>query len=146
MASFSSSPKYLDLNVAPKTTRDVKVWHPSFVSQNRHRTIDDSMMMNDTTVVIVARNFLTHMDEILLTRRSNEEAIDDSIWLLAFRVLLLFLGWLIALLKLVSSYSIDKQTRVDKLQISNEKILGDHERLKAKLKRRHPLPLEASRT
>ncbi|CAL2246550.1 unnamed protein product [Prunus armeniaca] len=51
-----------------------------------------------------------------------------------------------ALLKLVSSYSIDTQTRLDMLQISNENILGDHERLMAKLKRRRPLPSEASRT
>ncbi|CAL2266617.1 unnamed protein product [Prunus armeniaca] len=78
MASSSSPPKHLNLNVAPKTTCDAKVWRPSFVSQNRHLTVNDSVMMNDTTTVIVARNFLTHMDEILLTRRSDEEAIDDS--------------------------------------------------------------------
>ncbi|CAL2243752.1 unnamed protein product [Prunus armeniaca] len=35
-------------------------------------------MMNDTTTVIVAKNFLTPIDEILLTGRSNEEAINDS--------------------------------------------------------------------
>ncbi|CAL2231619.1 unnamed protein product [Prunus armeniaca] len=78
MASSSSPPKHLDLNVAPKTTRDAKVWHPSFLSQNHHITVNDSVMMNDTTAVIVAMNFLTPMDEILLTVRSDEEAIDDS--------------------------------------------------------------------
>ncbi|BBH07414.1 receptor kinase 3 [Prunus dulcis] len=91
-------------------------------------------------------------------------------WLLAFRVLLLFLSWLIicvleqmrmlhesqqeveklkeennALLKLVSSYSVDTLRRLDMLQVSNEKILGDHERLMAKLKWCRHLPSEASR-
>ncbi|CAL8091617.1 unnamed protein product [Prunus armeniaca] len=49
----------------------------------------------------------------------------------------------------------ESQQEVEKLKeenkallklISNEKILGDHERLMAKLKRRRPLPSEASRT
>ncbi|CAL2230844.1 unnamed protein product [Prunus armeniaca] len=140
-------------------------------------------MMNDTTAVIVARNFLTPMDEILLTGRSDEEAIDDS---MAFSIQsAASISNMVdrlrarankiqelntensslqrmfhesqqeveklkeenkALLKLVSSYSIDTRTRLDMLQISNEKILGDHERLMAKLKRRRPLPSEASRT
>ena len=51
-----------------------------------------------------------------------------------------------SLLKLVSSYSVDTLRRLDMLQVSNERILGDHERLMAKLKRRRPLPSEASRT
>ncbi|CAL2247685.1 unnamed protein product [Prunus armeniaca] len=35
-------------------------------------------MMNNTTDIIVVMNFLTPMDEILLSGRSDEEAIDDS--------------------------------------------------------------------
>ncbi|CAL9024075.1 unnamed protein product [Prunus brigantina] len=141
------------------------------------------MMMNDTTAVIVARNSLTPMDEMLLTGRSDEEAIDDS---MAFSIQSvvsisnmayhlraraneiqelnienLSLQRMLhesqqeveklkeenkALLKLVSSYSIDTRTRLDMLQISNEKILGDHERLMAKFKRLRPLTSEASRT
>ncbi|CAL2232607.1 unnamed protein product [Prunus armeniaca] len=76
MASSSSPPNHFDLNVAPKTTCDAKVLRPSFVSQNRHLTVNDSVMMNDTIDVIVARNFLTPMDEILmadcLRARANE--------------------------------------------------------------------------
>ncbi|CAL8993580.1 unnamed protein product [Prunus brigantina] len=82
--------------------------------------------MNETTDVIVARNFLTPMDEILLTGRSDEEAIDDS------------MAFSIQSVAYVSNM-VDR-TRLDMLQISNEKILGDHERLMAKLKRRRPLP------
>ena len=51
-----------------------------------------------------------------------------------------------ALLKLVSSYSVDTLRKLDMLQVSNERILGDHEELMAMLKRRRPLPSEASRT
>ncbi|CAL9012194.1 unnamed protein product [Prunus brigantina] len=45
-----------------------------------------------------------------------------------------------ALLKLVSSYSVDTLRRLDMLQVSNEKILEDHERLMSKLKRRRHIP------
>ena len=79
MASSSSSPNCFGLKVVPKTTRDAQIWHPSFVSENRHLMVNDSVMMNDTTAIIVARNFITPMDEILLTGRSDKEAIDDSI-------------------------------------------------------------------
>ncbi|CAL2267083.1 unnamed protein product [Prunus armeniaca] len=177
MASSSSCPKHFDLNVAPKTTRDAKVWRPSFVSQNRHLTVNDSVMMNDTSAVIVAKNVFTPMDEILLIRRSDEKAIDDSMTFSiqsAASVLNMvdhlhaqaneiqelntensYLRKMLhesqqevenlkeenkALLELVSSYSIDTQTRLDMLQISNENIVGYHKKLMAKLKRRRPLP------
>ncbi|CAL8995411.1 unnamed protein product [Prunus brigantina] len=183
MASSSSRPNHFDLNVDPKTTRDAKVWRPSFVSQNRHLTVNDSVMMNDSTAVTVARNFLLPMDEMLLRARSEEKAIDDSmasgiqsaasVSNLADRLRARTnevqklttenssLQRMLhesqqeveklkeennALLKLVSSYSVDTLRRLDMLQVSNEKILEDHERLMAKLKRRRPLPAEASRT
>ncbi|CAL2242185.1 unnamed protein product [Prunus armeniaca] len=166
MASSSSPPKHLDLNIAPKITSNAKVWRPSFVSQNRHLMVNDSVMMNDMTDVIVARNFHTPMDEILLTGMSDEEAIDDSMTFsipsaafvsnmvdcLCARANeiqeLNTKNWSIqrmihesqqeveklkeenkVMLKLVSSYSIDMQTRLDMLQIFKENILGDHKRL-----------------
>ncbi|KAL6276666.1 hypothetical protein ACE6H2_020267 [Prunus campanulata] len=140
-------------------------------------------MMNDLTAVTIARNFLIPMDDMLLSWRSEEEAIDDS---LAFSIQsAAYVSNMAsrlraraneiqelntensslqrklhesqqeveklkeennALLKLVSSYSADTQTRLNMLQISNEKILEDHEKLMARLKRRRPLPAEASRT
>ncbi|CAL9013887.1 unnamed protein product [Prunus brigantina] len=183
MASSSSRPNHFDLNVDPKTTGDAKVWQPSFVSQNRHLTVNDSVMMNDSTAVTVARNFLLPMDEMLLGVRSDEEAIDDSMAYsiqsaasvsnLADRLRARAnevqelttenssLQRMLhesqqeveklkeennALLKLVSSYSVDTLRRLDMLQVSNEKILEDHERLMSKLKRRRHIPSEASRT
>ncbi|CAL2229338.1 unnamed protein product [Prunus armeniaca] len=178
MASSSSHPNYFNLNYVPTTTCDSKVWCPSFVSQNHHLTVNDSVMMNDATAVIVVRNFLIPMDEILLTGRSEKEAIDDSmassiqsatsVSNMADRLRAIAnevqelttknssLQRMLhesqqeveklkeennALLKLVSSYSVDTLRRLDMLQVSNEKILGDHERLMAKLKRHRPLPL-----
>ncbi|CAL8995224.1 unnamed protein product [Prunus brigantina] len=88
-------------------------------------------MKNDTTTVIVVRNFLTPIDEILLTGRSDEEAIDDS---MAFSI------------QSATSVSSMADRLGARANICNEKILGDHERLMAKLKRRRPLPSEASRT
>ncbi|CAL8138510.1 unnamed protein product [Prunus armeniaca] len=183
MASSSSPPNYFNLNYAPTTTRDAKVWCPSFVSQNRHLTVNDSVMMNDATAITVVRNFRIPMDEMLLAVRSDEEAIDDS---MAFSIQSAAsvsnmanhlrarankvqelttenssLQRMLhesqqevekleeennAFLKPVRSYSVDTLRRLDMMQVSNEKILGDHERLMAKLKRRRPLPSETSRT
>ncbi|CAL9005096.1 unnamed protein product, partial [Prunus brigantina] len=162
-ASSSSRPNHFDLNVASKTTHDSKVWCPSFVSQNRHLTINDSVMMNDTTAIIVVWNFLTPMDEILLTGRSDEETIDDSmVFSIQSAASVSYMANRLcaraneiqelntensSLQRMLhDSYSIDTQTRLDMLQISNEKILGDHKRLMAKLKRHRPLPSEAFRT
>ncbi|CAL9024978.1 unnamed protein product [Prunus brigantina] len=63
-------------------------------------------MMNDTTVVIVARNFLTPMDKILLTERMLHECQQEVGKLKEENK---------ALLKLVSSYFINTQTRLDML-------------------------------
>ncbi|CAL9012902.1 unnamed protein product [Prunus brigantina] len=120
-------------------------------------------MMSDTTTVIVARNFLTPMGEILVAFVSN---MADRLHARANQIQELntensFIRGMLhesqqeveklkeennSLLKLVSSYSIDTHTRLDMLQISNEKIMGDHERLMAKLRRRCSLPSEASKT
>ena len=183
MASSSSCPNHFNLNDVPTTVSDATVWRPSFVSQNRHLTVKDSVMMNDATAVIVAKNFLTPMDELLMTGRSEEEAMDDS---MAFSIQCAvsvsnmadrlraranevqqlstensslqrrlhesqqevekLKGENNSLLKLVSSYSDDTLRRLNMLQVSNERILEDHERIMARLKRRRPIPSEASRT
>ncbi|CAL9004386.1 unnamed protein product [Prunus brigantina] len=95
------------------------------------------------------------MDEILLTGRFDKETIDDS---MAFSIqsaasisnmadrLRARVNEIQELNTENSSYYIDMRTRLDILQISNEKILEDHERLMAKFKSRRPLPSEASRT
>ena len=51
------------------------VWHPSFLSSNGPLTVGDSVMKNDITATVVARNLLTLRDNRVLSKRSDELAI-----------------------------------------------------------------------
>ncbi|CAN6698450.1 unnamed protein product [Malus baccata var. baccata] len=55
------------------------IWHPSFLSPIGSRTVGDSMMKNDMTTGVVARNLLTSKDNKLLSKRSDELAVKDSL-------------------------------------------------------------------
>ncbi|CAN6677028.1 unnamed protein product [Malus baccata var. baccata] len=55
------------------------IWHPSFLSPTGPLTVGDSVMKNDMTAAVVARNLLTPKDSILLSKRSNELAVKDSL-------------------------------------------------------------------
>ncbi|KAM2527685.1 hypothetical protein TB1_024913 [Malus domestica] len=55
------------------------IWQPSFVSPNGPLTVRDSMMMNDTTASVVARNLLTPRDTRILSKQSDELAVQDSL-------------------------------------------------------------------
>ncbi|KAM1419729.1 hypothetical protein ACFXTO_023246 [Malus domestica] len=75
----------LDLNIgedADMPSQD-NIWHSSFVSPNNPLTIGDYVMKNDITATVVARILLTPKDNRILSKRSDELAIQDS---LAFNV------------------------------------------------------------
>ncbi|KAM2245804.1 hypothetical protein EV2_007101 [Malus domestica] len=55
------------------------IWCPSFLSPTGPLTVGDSVMKNDMTVAVVAKNFLTFKDNRLLSKRSNELAVKDSL-------------------------------------------------------------------
>ncbi|KAM2724663.1 hypothetical protein EV1_027459 [Malus domestica] len=59
------------------------IWRPSFLSPTGPLTIGDSVMKNDITTAVVARNLLTPKDNRLLSKRFGELAVKDS---LAFSV------------------------------------------------------------
>ncbi|KAM1773415.1 hypothetical protein ACFX12_042919 [Malus domestica] len=59
------------------------IWRTSFLSITGHLTVGDSVMKNDMTAAVVARNLLTPKDNILLSKWSDEFAVKDS---LAFSV------------------------------------------------------------
>ncbi|KAM1818877.1 hypothetical protein ACFX11_000625 [Malus domestica] len=59
------------------------IWRPSFLSPTGLLTVGDSVMKNDMTAVVVARNLFTPKDNRLLSKRSDELAVKDS---LAFSV------------------------------------------------------------
>ncbi|CAL8998448.1 unnamed protein product [Prunus brigantina] len=94
------------------------------------------------------------MDEMLLGVRSDEEAIDDS---MAYSIqsaasVSNLADRLRARANEVQELTTENSSlqrmlhELDMLQVSNEKILEDHERLMSKLKRRRHIPSEASRT
>ncbi|XP_050114509.1 uncharacterized protein LOC126592769 [Malus sylvestris] len=59
------------------------IWSPSFLSPTGHLIVGDSVMKNDMTAAVVARNLLTPKDNRLLSKQSDELAVKDS---LALRV------------------------------------------------------------
>ncbi|KAM0956644.1 hypothetical protein ACFX2A_025391 [Malus domestica] len=54
------------------------IWCPSFLSPTGPLTVRDSVMKNDITTAVVARNFLTPKDNRLLSKRYDELAVKDS--------------------------------------------------------------------
>ena len=59
------------------------IWRPSFLSPTGPLTIGDSVMRNDMAAAVVARNLATPRDIRLLSGRSDDLAVKDS---LAFSV------------------------------------------------------------
>ncbi|KAM1056922.1 hypothetical protein ACFX2A_030929 [Malus domestica] len=55
------------------------IWRPSFLSSTGHLTVGDSVMKNDMTTAVVAKNLLTPEDNRLLSKRSDELAVKDSL-------------------------------------------------------------------
>ncbi|KAM1986655.1 hypothetical protein ACFX15_034017 [Malus domestica] len=55
------------------------IWRPSFISPTDPLTVRDSVMKNDMTAAVVARNLVTPKDNRLLDKRSDEVAVKDSL-------------------------------------------------------------------
>ncbi|KAM1811181.1 hypothetical protein ACFX1T_027752 [Malus domestica] len=55
------------------------IWRPSFISPTGPLTVRDSMMKNDMTAAVVARNLVTPKDNRLLAKRYDELAVKDSL-------------------------------------------------------------------
>ncbi|KAM1470423.1 hypothetical protein ACFXTO_041476 [Malus domestica] len=55
------------------------IWRPSFISPTGPLTVGDSVMKNDMTAAVVAKNLVTPKDNRLLAKRSDELAIKDSL-------------------------------------------------------------------
>ncbi|CAN6713361.1 unnamed protein product [Malus baccata var. baccata] len=55
------------------------IWRISFLSPIGPLTVGNSMMKNDMTAAVVARNILTPKDNRLLSKRSDELAVKDSL-------------------------------------------------------------------
>ncbi|KAM2007329.1 hypothetical protein ACFX15_002252 [Malus domestica] len=57
------------------------IWRPSFLSLTGPLTVGDSVMKNDMTTAVVAKNLLTPKDNRLLSKRFDELAVKDSLTL-----------------------------------------------------------------
>ncbi|KAM2638008.1 hypothetical protein EV1_022435 [Malus domestica] len=55
------------------------IWRPSFISPIGPLTVGDSVMKNDMTAAVVARNLVTPKDNRLFSKRFDELAVKDSL-------------------------------------------------------------------
>ncbi|KAM1265731.1 hypothetical protein ACFX2J_035379 [Malus domestica] len=154
------SDRRFDLNFGEETAMPSQdnIWRPSFLSPTGPLTVGDSVMKNDMTAVVVARNILTPKDNKLLSKRSDELVVKDSLALsvqcagsvsnMAQRlfartrqveslvVKVISLKQEIRGLKhenkqlhmLAHDYAINMKRKLDQLQESDGQILLDHQR------------------
>ncbi|KAM1833548.1 hypothetical protein ACFX13_023361 [Malus domestica] len=75
------SDRLFDLNLGEEASMPSpnNIWCPSFISPTGPLTVGDSVMKNDITAAVVARNIVTPKDNILLSKRSDELAVKDSL-------------------------------------------------------------------
>ncbi|CAN6716679.1 unnamed protein product [Malus baccata var. baccata] len=68
------SDRRFDLNLVEEaaTPSPDNIWHPSFLSSTDPLTVGDSMIKNDMTAAVVARNLLTPKDNRLLSKRTRQ--------------------------------------------------------------------------
>ncbi|CAN6680528.1 unnamed protein product [Malus baccata var. baccata] len=133
------SDRRFDLNFGEEATMPSQdnIWCTSFLSPTGPLTIRDYVMKNDMTAVVVARNLLTPKDNRLLSKRSDESAVKDS---LALNVQCAGLKHEHKYLhKLAHDYATNMKRKLDQLQESDGQILLDHQRFVG-LFQRHLLP------
>ncbi|KAM2029393.1 hypothetical protein ACFX16_040907 [Malus domestica] len=78
---FGPSDRRFDLNLGEEAAPPSpdNIWRPSFISPTGPLTVGDSVMKNDMTATVVARNLVTPKDNILLAKRSDELAVKESL-------------------------------------------------------------------
>ncbi|KAM2784202.1 hypothetical protein FF1_013633 [Malus domestica] len=75
------SDRRFDLNIGEEAALPSpdNIWRPSFISPTGPLTVGDSVMKNEMTAAVVARNLVTLRDNRLLARRSDELAVKESL-------------------------------------------------------------------
>ncbi|CAN6690370.1 unnamed protein product [Malus baccata var. baccata] len=75
------SDRHFDLNFGEEAAMPSQgnIWRPFFLSPIGPLTVGDFMIKNDMTAAVVARNLLTPKDNRLLSKRSDELAVKDSL-------------------------------------------------------------------
>ncbi|CAN6705384.1 unnamed protein product [Malus baccata var. baccata] len=75
------SDRRFDLNLGEEAVPSSpdNIWRPSFISPTGPLTVGDSVVKNDMTAAVVAQNLVTLRDNRLLSKRSDELAVKDSL-------------------------------------------------------------------
>ncbi|KAM2539885.1 hypothetical protein TB2_025134 [Malus domestica] len=75
------SDRRFDLNLGEEVVPPSpdNIWRPFFISPTGPLTVGDSVMKNDMTAAMVAKNLVTPKDNRLLAKRSDELAVKDSL-------------------------------------------------------------------
>ncbi|CAN6700784.1 unnamed protein product [Malus baccata var. baccata] len=165
------SNRRFDLNLGEEAVppSPEKIWPPSFISPTGPLTVGDSVMKNDMTTVVVARNLVTPKDNRLLVKRSDELAVKDSLALnvqcagsmsnmaqrlfartrqvesLAAEVMSLkqeirgLTHENKQLHRLVHNYATNMKRKIDQMQESDGQILLDHQRFVGLFQQHLPL-------
>ncbi|KAM1294469.1 hypothetical protein ACFX2H_014382 [Malus domestica] len=78
---YGPSDRRFDLNLGEEAVLPSpdNIWRPSFISPTGPFTVGDSVMKNDITAVVVAKNLVTPKDNRLLAKWSDELAVKDSL-------------------------------------------------------------------
>ncbi|CAN6701597.1 unnamed protein product [Malus baccata var. baccata] len=121
------SDRRFDLNLVEEAAPPSpdNIWRPSFVSPTGPLTVGDSVMKNDMTAAVVARNLLTPKDNRLLSKRSDELAVKDS---LAFSEIRGLKHENKQLHRLAHDYATNMKRKLDQMKETDGQVLLDHQR------------------
>ncbi|CAN6679431.1 unnamed protein product [Malus baccata var. baccata] len=132
-----SSNSHFDLNLGEEAAMPSSdnIWRPSFISPTDPLTVGESVMKNDMTAAVVARNLLTPKNNRLLSKRSDELAVKDSL-AVSVQCAVMSLKQEIRglkhenkqLHKLAHNYAINMKRKINQMQESVGQILLDHRR------------------
>ncbi|CAN6719268.1 unnamed protein product [Malus baccata var. baccata] len=124
---YGPSNRHFDLNLVEEATTPSldNIWRPSFLSPTGPLTVGDFVMKNDMTTAVVARNLLTLKDNRLLSKRSDELAVKDSLALSEIRRLKHEnKQWH----RLAHDYATNMKRKFVQMKESDGQILFDHQR------------------
>ncbi|CAN6680698.1 unnamed protein product [Malus baccata var. baccata] len=133
------SDRRFDLNFGEEAAMPSQdnIWRPYFLSHTGPLTVGDSVMKNDMTAAVVARNLLTPKDNRLLSKRFDELAVKDS---LALSVQCAGLKHENKQLhRFAHDYATNMKMKLDQMQESDGQALLDHQRFVG-LFQKHLLP------
>ncbi|KAM1282043.1 hypothetical protein ACFX2H_022452 [Malus domestica] len=131
------SDRHFDLNFGKEAVMPSQdsIWRLSFLSLTGPLTVGDSVMKNDMTVAVVARNLLTPKDNRLLSKWSDELAVKDSLALSVQSEVISLKQEMRGLKhenkqlhRLAHDYATNMKRKLDQLQESDGQILLDHQR------------------